>query len=273
MHDHLQHSMTATATHAGIAWPWLALVLLGAYHGLNPAMGWLFAVALGMQARSGRRVLWALLPIGFGHAMSVGLVLLLLWGLRAALPATPLRYGVAALLVGYGLLHLVRSRHASGRVGMQVGFRDLAVWSFLMATAHGAGLMLAPLLWWQVGGGGAAAAKGGSVIGAASAGGGASLAGTASGAAAGSLAATASGAAGGSLAATASGAAGGSMAWADLALATILHAGSMLIVAGAIALLVYYRLGLLFLRRAWVNLDLVWALALVASGVAVALTG
>lgn len=255
MHDHLQQAMSAAR--GGSPWPWLALILLGAYHGLNPAMGWLFAVALGMHARSGRRVVWALLPIGLGHAASVGLVLALLWGAQAVLPARPVRYGVAALLVGYGLFHLVRSRHAGGRVGMQVGFRDLALWSFLMATAHGAGLMLAPLLWWQ--GDGVTIVAHGERVAVSAREGAASLAGAVSGVHAAGLAAPAS-----------STSAPGIF---NLALTTALHASSMLLVAGAVAWLVYHRLGLLFLRRAWVNLDLVWALALVASGMAVALTG
>ncbi|EKP95380.1 hypothetical protein [Thermaerobacter subterraneus] len=294
MHEHLTH---AVGTGHGSPWPWLVLVLLGAYHGVNPAMGWLFAVALGMQARSGRRVVWALLPIGLGHALSVGLVLALLWGARAVLPAVPLRYGVAALLVGYGLFHLFRSRHAGGRVGMQVGFAGLVLWSFLMATAHGAGLMLAPLVWWAGPGPGGAipAAPDAAAPAAAPAAGpaGATTArpaaaatvgvehgthlagadGSAFVAAAGGTAAAGSGLGAGPGAAAGFALGSGLGSWAGVLLAAAVHAASMLVVAGAVALLVYYRFGLFFLRRAWVNVDLVWAVAMVASGLAVALVG
>jgi hypothetical protein len=126
-------------------WAWLALFGLGAYHGINPGMGWLFAVALGLQEKRRRAVLAALPPIALGHALSVGVVLLVLWVARASVPALPLRVGAAAILFGFGLFRLVRSRHPAW-VGMRVGFRDLTLWSFVMATAHGAGLMLVPIL-------------------------------------------------------------------------------------------------------------------------------
>ena len=126
-------------------WPWLTLFGLGAYHGMNPGMGWLFAVALGMQEKSRRAVLTAILPIALGHALSIVMVVGLLWLAGASLPAKVLRYGAAALLFGFGFYRLIRSRHLRW-VGMRVGFRDLTLWSFLMATTHGAGLMLVPIL-------------------------------------------------------------------------------------------------------------------------------
>src|ERR1043166_8992739 len=125
-------------------WPWLALLGLGAYHGINPGMGWLFAVALGMQEKRRRAVLAAIPPIALGHALSIGLVVGLLWLAQASVPEKALRYGAAAILFGFGFYRFVRSRHPRW-VGMRVGFRDLTLWSFLMATAHGAGLMLVPL--------------------------------------------------------------------------------------------------------------------------------
>src|SRR5262245_13208539 len=103
-------------------WPWLTLFGLGAYHGINPGMGWLFAVALGLQEKSRRAVLKALLPIALGHALSIGVVLGLLWLAQASLPDKILRLSAAAILFGFGLYRLVRSRHPSW-VGMRVGFR------------------------------------------------------------------------------------------------------------------------------------------------------
>jgi len=123
---------------------WLML-LLGAYHGLNPGMGWLFAVALGLQEGKGIAVAKALVPIALGHAVAIGIVVLAAVFLGMALPLLVIRYSVAVLLVGLGIYGLVRHRHPRW-VRMQVGFRDLTVWSFLMASAHGAGLMVLPVL-------------------------------------------------------------------------------------------------------------------------------
>ena len=123
---------------------WLML-LLGAYHGINPGMGWLFAVALGMQEQKGSAVARALVPIALGHALSIGIVVLAAAFLGMALPREAIRYPVAALLFGLGIFSLVRHHHPRW-VRMQVGFRDLTLWSFLMASAHGAGLMLLPVL-------------------------------------------------------------------------------------------------------------------------------
>jgi hypothetical protein len=123
---------------------WLML-LLGAYHGLNPGMGWLFAVALGLQEGKGSAVAKALIPIALGHAVAIGIVVLAAVFLGMALPLRVIRYSVAVLLVGLGIYGLVRHRHPRW-VRMQVGFRDLTVWSFLMASAHGAGLMVLPVL-------------------------------------------------------------------------------------------------------------------------------
>jgi hypothetical protein len=126
-------------------WPWLTLALLGAYHGLNPAMGWLFAVALGLQEQRRSAVLQALPPIALGHAIAVLLAVLVVGVARIVLPFDALRYACATALILFGLYKLARRRHPRW-VGMQVGFRDLTAWSFLMATAHGAGLMLIPAL-------------------------------------------------------------------------------------------------------------------------------
>jgi len=123
---------------------WLML-LLGAYHGINPSMGWLFAVALGMQEQRGSAVAKSLIPIALGHALAIGSVVIIATSLGKAFPLLTIRYCVAALLVGLGIFSLVRHWHPRW-VRMRVGFRDLTTWSFLMASAHGAGLMVLPVL-------------------------------------------------------------------------------------------------------------------------------
>jgi len=208
-----------------VLWPWLVLVGLGAFHGINPGMGWLFAVALGLQEQSQRAVRRALLPIALGHAASIGVVVVAVSLLQAVLPEQLMRYLCAALLGAFGLWRLVRARHPRW-VGMRVGFRDLMLWSFLMASAHGAGLMLVPLL----------------------------LQWPAPDASHARL-----------LAALWPQAAATSPA---LVLAAVsVHTLSLFLVTSAIALLVYEKLGVAFLRHAWFNLDVLWAAALFIAGV------
>jgi hypothetical protein len=129
----------------GVNWPWLALAVLGAYHGLNPAMGWLFALALGLQEKRRSAVIGALLPIALGHAAAITLAILALRFVQHFLPLNILKWGVALFLFTLGVYRLFRANHPRG-AGMRVGGRDLFVWSFLMASAHGAGLMLLPVL-------------------------------------------------------------------------------------------------------------------------------
>lgn len=126
-------------------WPWVALALLGAYHGLNPAMGWLFALSLGLQEQRRSAVIGALLPIALGHAAAITLAILVLRFVQYFLPLNILKCGVALFLFALGIYRLFRASHPRG-AGMRVGRRDLFVWSFLMASAHGAGLMLLPVL-------------------------------------------------------------------------------------------------------------------------------
>ena len=128
-----------------MTWTLPALAALGAGHGLNPGMGWLFAVALGMQEGSGRAVWRALPPLALGHALAVGVAVAVAAALGELVPAEVLGWGVGGLLVGLGAVRLLRHRHPRYG-GMRVGFRELTVWSFLMATAHGAGLMVLPLV-------------------------------------------------------------------------------------------------------------------------------
>ncbi|MCK6589151.1 MAG: hypothetical protein HUU21_06560 [Polyangiaceae bacterium] len=206
-------------------WPWLTLSLLGVYHGVNPAMGWLFAVALGLQEKSGRAVVRALLPIAVGHAASIGLTVGLLAMGKASVPVEVLRWGTAAVLVGFGVLKLVRPRHPRW-VGMRVSSRDLLWWSFLMATAHGAGLMLLPVF--LLGEGNEAPCHGSGCH----------------------------------------NAAGLSLTSVPGYIAAVsVHTFAMLAAAAAVALVVYYKFGLSLLRKAWLNLDVVWAIALILAGV------
>jgi hypothetical protein len=126
-------------------WAWAAVILLGAYHGLNPAMGWLFAVALGLQERRREALLRALFPIALGHEASLIGVLVLLWAGSIFAAPEMLRAGGALLLIAFGAFKLARPRSHPRWVGMRVGARDLVVWSFLMSSAHGAGVMLLPI--------------------------------------------------------------------------------------------------------------------------------
>ena len=127
-------------------WPWLTVTGLGAFHGLDPGMGWLFAVALGLYRRD-RRIVWlALVPIALGHTVSVAAVALVLLWVGWFVDGWAVRVGAALLLLGWALYHWrFRHRHRV-RFGMRVGLTGLFVWSFLMAAAHGAGLMLWPAL-------------------------------------------------------------------------------------------------------------------------------
>jgi hypothetical protein len=190
---------------------WATLFLLGAYHGINPGMGWLFAVALGMQEHSSRAVLRSLIPITLGHALAIGVVVLIAGLIQVVLPLNYVKLVVAGLLVSLGIYRAFRSRHfAFG--GMRVGFLELTAWSFLMASAHGAGLMVLPVVMRM--------APMHHMHGAGMTGVG----------------------------------------------ATLVHTLGYLTVTAAVAMMVYQKVGLAMLRKAWFNLDLVWAVALIATG-------
>ena len=124
---------------------WLGMLGLGAYHGINPGMGWLFAVALGMQEKRRGAVIGALFPMALGHAISIAVVVFVIALAQRQLPEDVLRIACAVVLFGFGVYKFFSARHPKW-VGMRVNFKDLTIWSFLMASAHGAGLMLAPLL-------------------------------------------------------------------------------------------------------------------------------
>src|SRR6185312_9363187 len=131
---------------AGDVSPWLILIALGAFHGLNPAMGWLFAVALGLYRQSRNVVLISLIPIALGHAASIAVVVYAVMGLGAAIDQRTFRIASGVLLIAWGLFHLAYGHRHRLRVGLSTGLLGLFAWSFVMATAHGAGMMLIPVL-------------------------------------------------------------------------------------------------------------------------------
>lgn len=200
--------------------PWLALAGLGAFHGLNPAMGWLFAVALGLHRRSGAVVLTSLAPIALGHALSVAVVLIAVLAAGLVLDRDLFSRTAGILLIAWACWHVVYGHRRPVRIGMQTGLIGLGLWSFVMASVHGAGLMLVPVvlpICLSPGPMGELSANGQSAL----------------------------------------------MALAALGV----HTGTMLAVIGAISVLVYRCTDLAFLRRGWINLDLVWSAALVGTGV------
>jgi hypothetical protein len=128
------------------SWPWLTLVGLGMFHGLNPAMGWLFAVALGLHRHSRQAVLFALAPIALGHALAIGVIAAFVIAIGVVIDAGAVRAGAGAILVFWAAYHWRYGHRHRVRVGMTAGLGGLVLWSFLMASAHGAGLMLVPAL-------------------------------------------------------------------------------------------------------------------------------
>src|SRR5829696_2959 len=214
-------------------WPWAALIALGAYHGLNPAMGWLFAVSLGLQEGRREAVLKAFLPIALGHAAAVALVVTVVLALQVVVSLQVLKYVGAGALISFGLYKLIRRKHPRW-VGMRVGFKDLTLWSFIMASAHGAGLMLVPVLL--------------------------KLSGTMHEMGHQAHEAHEHWGHGVHLFLT------NPEALADLT-AVAVRTLSMFTVMAMVALVVYDKLGLMILKRTWFNVDLLWAGALVGTGV------
>ncbi|MGD9501848.1 MAG: hypothetical protein AB7V40_05105 [Methyloceanibacter sp.] len=131
---------------AGEVWPWLVLIGLGAFHGLNPAMGWLFAAALGLSRKSRGVVLISLLPIALGHAAAIAVVVYAAIALGRSIDEHAFRLIAGLLLIAWGVYHLASGHRHPLRIGLTTGLLGLAMWSFAMATVHGAGLMLIPVL-------------------------------------------------------------------------------------------------------------------------------
>ena len=224
----LLHALIPDPAALALLGPWLGLAALGLFHGLNPAMGWLFAVALALQRQRPAQLYLATGYIAAGHLASVAVVMAALLLAGAFLPLRWVRIAAGAILLGFGLLRLALYYRHPRWVGMNVGGRDLIAWSFLMATAHGAGLMLAPV---------ALALTGPD----------------AQSGIAGDL-----------------GEHGGFLSLTDAPIwwlvGLLMHTIVMLAAMLAAAVVVYYRVGLAFLRRGWINLDLLWAGSLVVAG-------
>jgi hypothetical protein len=208
-------------------WPWVLLGLLGAYHGLNPAMGWLFAVALGMQEGDRRAVVRALPAIAIGHEASIMVIAVLVLGLGLITDPSALHLGAGIALIAFGLFRFIKPRaHFRWVMRANVGRRELTWWSFLMSTAHGAGLMVAPVL---IGAGAVDSAAASDHAIAAVQANGLSIPGS--------------------------------------VLGITLHVAAMLAVMWVVALMVYDHVGVSVLKKAWINLDAVWAGAFVLAGV------
>ena len=197
--------------------PLMTVAALGAFHGLNPGMGWLFAVALGMQEGRQTAVWRALIPLTIGHCLAIGAAVLLAAAGGIALTQQHLRWPVGLLLIGLGCWQCYRHRHIRW-ASMRVGMGGLTWWSFLMASAHGAGLMVLPFFLSMT-----------------------TVAGTP--------------------------ACHGYAAQAGLgAGATLAHGVGYLAATFAAAWMVVHYFGLGLLRKAWINLDLIWAGALIITG-------
>jgi len=214
--------------------PWLTLAALGAYHGINPAMGWLFAVGLRLQEQRRRAVVNAFAPIALGHALSIAMVVALLGVLQQILSPSSVSILSGGVLLVFGAYRIGANSAHPRWVGMRVGFRDLMAWSFLMSTAHGAGLMLAPVLL-KFSAGSVVQPVGMDQMHEAHA---------------------------------------EHMVAASMGLlpntqllAVGVHTVAMFAVMAVIALVVYEKLGLHLLRRAWFNLDFLWTGALLLAGV------
>jgi hypothetical protein len=186
-------------------------------------MGWLFATALGMQKKRAAAVWESLVPIAAGHFLAIGLVVAGAVVAGAMLPLQYLKIAAACGLLGFGVQRLIRKSHPRWG-GMQIGFRDLCIWSFLMASAHGAGFMLLPILLKM---------------------------------------SPPHAAAVGAPAPHLHGSAFQGPWTAPTAL--LVHTLGYLLVTGLIALVVYEKVGLDVLRKAWVNLDLIWAVVLIVT--------
>ena len=200
------------------AWPWLAVVGLGAYHGLDPSMGWLFAVALGLQEHSRARVVRALGPIALGHLLSIAAIVTIVVSISAIVAINYVRPAGAAILMLFGVFRLLRPQAHPRWVSMRVNSAELTLWSFLMSSAHGAGLMLFPIL---------LRIEPNMCV--------------------------------SPMLPTAH-------PVAQATAVVLLHTAAMLVVMGTVAVLVYQYVGLAILRSAWINLDTIWAGALVAAG-------
>jgi hypothetical protein len=210
---------TSQWTTAGL---WLAVVASGLYHGVNPGMGWPLAVSAGLMGRGRPDLLNAMVPLALGHMLAMLAILLPFTAMLSLLDwQREIRIGAACLVIAFGVLRLLNRRHP--RSLARIRPTRLALWSFSIALAHGAGLMLLPIYL------GICSAGEPDVAHRASA----------------------------TLMAGNVGTAG---------LVSLVHTVAMVVAGGAMALMAHAWLGLTFISRSWVNLDLVWATSLILIG-------
>ncbi len=208
---------------------WLAVIALGAYHGLNPGMGWPLAVSNGMWAKRERAVFATFLPLAGGHFLAMAAALLPFALFLAYLDwSQTIRFAAGGMVAAFGVYKLINRRHP--RIAARLGPRHLTLWSFLTATAHGAGLMLAPI-----------------AIGLCA---GASEPGSSSAADRGHEAMSEL---------------MGSGIVTSIAVSGV-HTIAMVVAGSAMAWIVYRWAGLKLLRSAWLNLESVWAVSLIVTG-------
>lgn len=180
--------------------------MLGAFHGLNPAMGWLFAVFLAVQREDRRVLFYSAVPIGLGQILGDGVIVLLQTYARFQFPLHIVHIGMACIVLGYGIYRLFRYfRHFKWTGGLKVGYAQLVLWSFLASSTHGSGLLLSPFIL-------------------------------------------------------------GAESIADIIPLYIFHELSMLAVMVIVSVLVYH-IGLMKIRKYFVNFDLIWAVLLITVGV------
>ena len=123
---------------------WLAVIVSGLYHGINPGMGWPLAVAAGLMERRTAALFSALGSLAIGHFAAMTIVLLPFAVLMGLAPLIrQIQIAAALLVIAFGLFLLVNPRHP--RVLARIRPTQLALWSFAIAIAHGAGLMLVPI--------------------------------------------------------------------------------------------------------------------------------
>jgi hypothetical protein len=215
---------------------WLTIVAIGCYHGLNPAMGWPLAVANGMQAGRPSAVFATVLPLGGGHFAAMAIVLAPFAWLSSYLEwSQVIRVGAGGLVLLFGIFKLIERRHP--RALARIRPTQLAWWSFVMATAHGAGLMLVPFMLGLCASAPAAAQQAAAPV----------------------------------LPDAAHLTVMNYVAQSSVATAILvaaLHTLAMMVAGLAMAWAVYRYLGLPFLRRAWLNLDSIWGASLVIAGAA-----
>lgn len=210
-----------------LGWLWLALVASGLYHGVNPGMGWPLAVSAGLMDKSPRALFRALWALAAGHLLATLLVLLpFAFLLVLAAWQRSIQLVASLLVIAFGVYRLIARRHP--RALARIPPTQLALWSFAVAIAHGAALMLVPIYL--------------------------------------GLCQAFELDAGHEAAGTLMSASVMKSSLGMAVLVSVVHVIAMISAGGCLAWLVYRYLGLKFVSRSWFNLDAVWATSLVLVG-------